>query len=137
MIQRGMDVFTLDGAYVGTVVCRSKTAPPPDPLPMAMESGQRSGNQFSGESLGPAPTASIGNRGPSSQARTAGFGALSADDADEPNGNHGQMVIFRWLVAQQWRRSGPVLRRLPLDLVQAVSHERVILSVTAEELARR
>src|SRR5690349_1364993 len=142
MIKRGMDVFTLEGEYVGTVVHVSRTAPPRSPgetppslpLPIAMERGREGARGFSGESLGPVPTAALGNRGPSTQARVAGFGATSAP-AEPPS--TGWMLLVRLLVAQQWRRSWPKVQRLPLDLVQAVAHERVILSVTASELARR
>ena len=146
MIRRGMDVFTLDGVYVGTVVhVATRPSPPyhgarpspPNPLSRARERGSLRVNQFSGESLGPVPTARIGNRGPSTQARVAGFGAVTDPGAPSHTGPSGHLVIFRWLVAQQWRMSMPSLRRLPLNLVQTVSLERVILSVTTEELARR
>lgn len=138
MTKRGMDVFTLDGEYVGTVLHVS-CPPHPAPLSRARPRGSpRDAAGFSGESLGPAPTASLGNSGPATQARTSGFGAVSdvkVAGADERRVGH--IVVFRLLVPRQWSAWTPLLRRLRLELVQTVTLERVILSVTAEELARR
>jgi hypothetical protein len=143
MIQRGMDVFTLDVVYVGTVVHvsqrphRATMAPPPRPVPIAMGSGSQGAHQFSGEVLGPAPTAQIGNTGPSRQSRNAGFAANEVTSSTPGGGRSGYLVVVRLPVAQQWRAGLPSVRRLPLDLIQVVSLERVILSVTATVLARR
>jgi hypothetical protein len=43
-------------------------------------------------------------------------------------------VIFRCLVSLNWATARPVLRRVPADLIQLVSLERIILSVRSTEL---
>jgi hypothetical protein len=119
-IRRSMDVYTLDNAYLGTVLS-IRPGPVRAPAPRSPAARQSSG--VSGELLGPMPTQPIGNLSPLKQSASAGYG--TAEDAI-PIGA-GELVIGSW-----W---GLVGRRvIPLADVQTVSLERVVLKWRKAEL---
>ncbi|HET8524034.1 MAG TPA: hypothetical protein VFL82_12420 [Thermomicrobiales bacterium] len=113
-IRRGMDVFTVSGRYLGVVVHVDQpatAAPAPRSSTIAVAvSG------FNGESLGPAPTAALGNTGPFVQRRQTDFQSRG----DGAPAIAGSLHVGRWY--------GLIGRRnIPLSAVQNVSLERVIL----------
>jgi len=121
-IRPSMDVYTLDNAYLGTVL-----AVVPEPAPQATESTpapDRETSAISGESLGPMPTQRVGNAGPRTQSARAQY-AAQPDDAERLG--HGAITVGKW-----W---GLAARRtIPLDAVQTVSLERVVLKLKRDEL---
>ncbi len=121
-IRPTMDVYTLDNAYLGTVL-----AVVPGPEPPAKEATPVPGGEtstISGESLGPMPTQPIGNVGPETQSARAQY-AVQPDGAERLG--HGALKIGKW-----W---GLAARRtIPLDAVQTVSLERVVLKLKRDEL---
>ena len=120
-IRVGMDVYTCDQIYLGTVL-KIRPGPALDHeriLPAALQS-----SSVNGELLGPMPTAPIGNPAPHKQSASARY--ASARDA-EPLGA-GDLVVATW-----W---GLVARRvILLSDVQTVSLERVVLTRRKAELA--
>jgi hypothetical protein len=116
-IRRSMDVFTRDNVYLGTVLAVVEgPAPPPEaqvPAPAQQVSA------VNGELLGPAPTQTIGNPGPTTQSARAGY--ATAADAARSVGK-GAITVGKW-----WGLGGR--RTIPLDAVQSVSLERVIVSL--------
>jgi hypothetical protein len=119
-IRRFMDVYTADNTYLGTVVAvRSGTVPTAaDPAPRALQT-----STVSGELLGPMPTQPLGNRAAALQTAATGYNVV--EDAD-PLGE-GSLVVGKWY--------GLLGRRtLPLDAVQTVSLERVVLRQRKAEL---
>ncbi len=121
-IRPAMDVYTLDNAYLGTVL---EVIPGPtegDGQTVAPNAEQSSA--VSGESLGPMPTASLGNRGPVTQSARSRY----AIRPDAPRAiGRGALVVGRW-----WGLRGR--RTIPIDFVQTVSLERVVLNRRREEL---
>jgi hypothetical protein len=116
-IRRGMDVYTEDGQYLGTVlhVERAPAPTPPPRHPVAAFGG------FTGEALGPEPTVDVGNAGPLVQRRQTDFQSHS----DGAEALRGSMSVGRWF--------GLLGRRnVPLSAVQNVSMERVMLVGGAE-----
>ena len=124
-IRPSMDVYTRDDAYLGTVL-----AVVPGPVAVTEErvpEGARQSSAVNGELLGPMPTGTIGNPGPTTQSARALYG-VGAGRA-RPIGR-GAIVVGKW-----W---GLISRRaIPLDAVLTVSLERVILEPTREELEGR
>ena len=121
-IRPSMDVYTLDNAYLGTVL-----AVVPGPEPPAEGSAPAPGHEasaISGELLGPMPTQPIGNVGPQTQSARAVY-ATRRDGAARLG--HGALKVGKW-----W---GLAARRtIPLDAVQTVSLERVVLKLKRDEL---
>ena len=121
-IRPSMDVYTLDNAYLGTVLAVVRGPEPP-----AMESPptpDREASAIGGESLGPMPTRPVGNTGPETQSARAQY-AAQPDGAERLG--RGALKIGKW-----W---GLAARRtIPLDAVQTVSLERVVLKLTRDEL---
>jgi len=119
-VRRSMDVYTLDNVYLGSVV-----AVLPGPGIRTEERVQEEARQSSiinGEMLGPVPTQTSGNRGP----KTQGAAALYATQPDtaKPLGK-GAIKVGTW-----WGRR----RTIPLDAIQAVSLERVVLKYRKKDL---
>lgn len=118
-----MDVCTLDGVYLGTV---RRIIFGPAPLAVRRERNEL-GSEFSGELLGPQPTAPLGNPGPSTQSAVNSYGAT-------PDGalalGQGVLMVGRWPLPLGWRS-------IPLSDILVVSFERVILRRTAHELGVR
>jgi len=122
-IRPGMDVYSFDKVYLGTV---RRIMPEPAPR-RAVAPQDFQASQLPGELLGPMPTATIGNPGPSTQSARRRF--ASQPDGAPPIGQ-GRLVFGRLPVPIGWRE-------VSLDDVLAVSLERVVLRRTAAELARR
>lgn len=149
-LRRGKDVFGADGTYLGTVVWIKVRPPDPGrradlsggadrPLPgvAAVCASGDPASAFSGEALGPMPTAALGNGGPARQSAASAFGA-SAARLDAPGTMLPvELLVMRLLTALSWSTLRPRVWRIPVDLVQAVSHERIVLSITAPELESR
>jgi hypothetical protein len=121
-IRPRMDVFGLDGVRLGTI---TKVVPGSVQAPSAGTdlSGTEGVRTFDGEATGPAPTRSVGNFGPETQAPERRYGANVT--AGEPLGA-GEIEIGT-VFGMFWRR------RIPLDEVQTVSLERVVLRKRASE----
>ena len=121
-IRPAMDVYTLDNVYLGTVL-----AVAPGPEPPAGEAASAPGREasaISGESLGPMPTQPVGNAGPETQSARARY-ATQPDGAERLG--RGALTVGKW-----W---GLAARRtIPLDAVQTVSLERVVLRLKRDEL---
>ena len=121
-VRPSMDVYTLDNAYLGTVL-----AVVPGPEPAAGESPPAPGREasaISGESLGPMPTQPVGNAGPETQSARAAY-ATQPDGAERLG--RGALTVGKW-----W---GLVARcTISLDAVQTVSLERVVLKLKRDEL---
>lgn len=136
-IRRGMDVFTLDGAYVGTVMwIRQESLARNSPASSVARVQRPSAPSFSGESLGPMPTAELGNDGPSTQSPERAYASHLLSGSDSAASHPTELIVFRWLVWLDPSTLRPRLRRIPVSLVQATSLERIILSVTAHDLDR-
>ena len=120
-IHPSVDVFTADGVYLGTVLrVESQTRNAPTRV---MVQTRQQPSAVSGELLGPMPTQTIGNPRPRTQSADQAFGAQP--DGATPLG--GAFVIGKW-----WGLVGR--RRLPLDAVQTVSLERVVLPLRHDAL---
>jgi len=122
-IRPGMDVYSLDQVYLGTV---RRIVPQPD-AEQAHTSREFQASVLPGELLGPMPTATIGNPGPSTQSARRRFG--SQPDGAAPIGR-GRIFFGRLPVPLGWRQA-------TLDDVLAVSFERLVLRRTAAQLAYR
>ncbi len=121
-IRPSMDVYTLDNAYLGTVL--AVVSGPEPPLEEAALAPSRETSTISGESLGPMPTQPVGNAGPRTQSARAQY-AAQPDGAERLG--HGALTVGKW-----W---GLAARRMiPLDAVQTVSLERVVLKLKRDEL---
>ena len=124
-IRPAMDVYTSDNVYLGTVLetFRGPAMPAGDPLPdHALEV-----SAVNGELLGPMPTQTIGNPGPSTQSARTRYAVGSA--SAQPLGR-GTIVVGRW-----WGLVGR--RTIPLEAVQAISMERVILRLSKDDLVKK
>jgi hypothetical protein len=121
-IRHGMDVFTLDGVWLGTVR-RIDAAGAAEDLPDLSPAVKQS-SAVSGESRGPVPTQRYGNRGPERQSTREDYATRPA--LSPPLGS-GTITFGKY--------HGLIGRRtVPLDDVRNVALERVILRYTAEEL---
>lgn len=132
-----MDVFGADGSYVGTVVgrrCRplaSTNGPQATRQTTTADARRGTGPSqldFTGESLGPMPTASIGNKGPQRQTAATAYASVRPASEGEPAAEVRELWVLRLFVALSWSTLRPRLRRIPVTLVQAVTLERIILS---------
>ncbi|MCZ7575324.1 MAG: hypothetical protein M5U01_42785 [Ardenticatenaceae bacterium] len=123
-IRPSMDVYTLDNVYLGTVLGLIPGLPTSGGDQVPREARQSS--EINGEMLGPMPTRSIGNRGPHTQSAHELY-AVKLNTA-RPIGM-GAIRVGRW-----WGLVGR--RTIPLDAVQTVSLERVVLRFKQEELER-
>jgi hypothetical protein len=122
-IRTAMDVYTRDNVYLGTVL--AVIPGPQDRAGEPVAAGARQTSAVNGELLGPMPTQTIGNPGPSTQSAHALY-AVEPDSA-QPLGK-GALVAGKW-----WGLIGR--RTIPLDDVQSVSLERVILKQRQDEIA--
>lgn len=117
-IRPGMDVFSLDGVQIGTVIqTLSGPETPGSNGSNLHDPGAPICRRFDGESTGPAPTRDVGNFGPATQSPETGY-ATGAEYGD-PLGN-GEMLVGT--LFGRFRR-----RRISLDEVQTISMERVVL----------
>ena len=132
-LRRGMDVFDANGVYLGTVVHVARSRAERTKLRTADASSiPAQGLPFSGEALGPMPTAALGNSGPSRQSLLTHYASerpATASDR-EPTA----LYVVRLLVALDWTTLRPAVRRIPVRLIQNVSLERIVLSRLAADL---
>ena len=133
-LRRGMDVFAVNGAYLGTVVWVVTRSQTHDSAPATHPT--QGGPTFSGEAIGPMPTASLGNGGPRSQSAATAYATSPACISVDRHGPRQptELVVLRLLTSLNWSTLRPRVRRIPVGLVQAVSHERIVLSVTEAQL---
>ncbi len=124
-IRRTMDVYTCDNIYMGTVLAVTDGASVHARESLVPEPAQAS--EVSGEMLGPMPTIPVGNLGPVNQGARAGY-ATGAGSPDVPG--PGSLTAGKW-----WGLRGRYV--IPLDAVQTVSLERVILRISKDELGRK
>lgn len=121
-IRPSMDVYTLDNIYLGSVlgvIAPDVAIPHGRPVEAARQT-----SAISGELLGPAPTEPIGNPAPRVQSAAARY-ATGSDGARSLAG--GAIWVGKW--------HGLIGRRLiPIEAIQTVSLERIVLRVTAAEL---
>jgi hypothetical protein len=121
-IRPAMDVYTLDNVYLGSVF--DVIPGPPSRAEEIVFEEARQTSEVNGEMLGPMPTQSIGNPGPQTQSAAKLY-------ATEPTSGQslgqGAIKVGKW-----W---GLVNRRtIPLEAIQTVSLERVILKHRKEDL---
>ena len=121
-IRLTMDVYTSDNVYLGTVleIIVGPAMPAGELAPDHVDEV----SAVNGELLGPMPTQTIGNTGPNTQSASAHYGA--EPDTAQPLGR-GRIVVGRW-----WGLVGR--RTIPLEAVQAISMERVILKLSKDAL---
>ncbi len=123
-IRVSMDVYTLDNAYLGTVI---NVVPGPPALSgegVLAEALQTS--VTNGEMFGPVPTQMNGNPGPKTQSAAA----LYATEPDTASSlGEGSIKVGKW-----WGLIGR--RTIPLSDIQTVSLERVVLKHRSQDLER-
>lgn len=122
-IRPAMDVYTYDNVYLGTVI---ELIPGPVAQSTAHQPARLSpqASVVNGELLGPMPTHPLGNPGPGTQSAHTRYAA--SPDSARPLGR-GAIAVGKW-----W---GLVDRRtIPLEDVQTVSLERVVLKRRTDEL---
>lgn len=126
---RGKDVFDAEGTYLGTVVWVRDRRRTQGSAPAARAS--QAGPSFSGEAIGPMPTAALGNAGPRSQSPGTAYATSTAGYRVDERATRqpAELVVLRLLTSLNWSTLRPRVRRIPIGLVQAVSHERIVLSV--------
>jgi hypothetical protein len=112
-IRKTMDVYTLDNVYLGTVL---SITPGPTGAPEHTPPTSHQSSILNGELLGPMPTQPIGNRASLKQSASANYGTA----ADAAPLGAATMLVGKW-----WGLAGR--RVIPLDAVQTVSLERVVL----------
>ncbi len=121
-IRPNMDVYTGDNVYLGCVL---ETIPGPAiPEGEIVTADAKQASNVNGEAFGPMPTQPIGNSGPITQSAEAGY-ATAPDSA--PALGRGSLIVGKW-----WGLVGR--RTIPIDAVQSVSMERVILRWRGDEL---
>ncbi|MCX7623482.1 MAG: hypothetical protein RMK01_12600 [Thermomicrobium sp.] len=123
-IRVGMDAYTADGVYLGTV---RKVVLGPAPPPREPSVAVRHASEVTGELLGPQPTAPLGNPGPETQGARNAF-ATRRDDALPLGAARFAVGTLPVPLGWRWFR---------LEDVQVVSFERVVLRRTAAELGVR
>lgn len=132
-IRPSMDVYTNDNVYLGTVIrvipdsggrVVGDQAETPAEAQVAAPAQQWS--EVDGEMLGPMPTQTLGNKGPSKQSARAGY-AVERDDATLIG--RGSIQVAKW-----WGLLGS--RTIAIEDVQTVSIERVVLSRKRNEIKR-
>lgn len=123
-IRTSMDVFSLDNEYLGTVLSIEEGTVGEQPERVAESSRQTSA--VNGEMFGPVPTQTLGNKGPIRQSARKGY--ATQPDTDQLIGD-GKLTVGKW-----WGLIGR--RTIPLDAVQTVSMERVVLRYRKDDLPR-
>lgn len=114
-IHPAMDVYTLDNVYLGSVLA---VLPGPEtPVKEHVLPEARQSSEVNGEMLGPMPTQTIGNKGPKTQSAASLY--ATEPESAQPLGR-GDIKVGKW-----WGLVGS--RTIPLEAIQTVSLERVIL----------
>lgn len=131
---RGKDVFDAVGAYLGTVVWVRGRRRTQDSAPATR--APHDGSPFSGEAIGPMPTTALGNTGPRSQSPATAYATSAAGYrvGDQATRRPAELVVLCLLTSLNRSTLRPRVRRIPFGLVQAVSHERIVLSVVEAQL---
>jgi len=137
-LRPGKDVFSVEGTYLGTVIWVATK--PFNSLPHSHggegESGEGSSPPaFSGEAIGPMPTAHLGNTGPSRQSPATDYAAAPDGTPLPRTRSPTELVVLRLLTSLNWSTLRPRLLRVPVSLVQAVSHERIVLAPSSDAAA--
>jgi hypothetical protein len=133
-LRRGMDVFDADGVYLGTVAWVRRSGKPAAAGHVARNTGEPVGGAFSGESLGPMPTAGLGNAGPGCQTASSAYASTARPERADHRPRPTELIVVSLPVLLSHATLRPRIRRVPVSLVQAVSLERIILSVPASGL---
>ena len=134
-IRRGMDVYSADNVYQGTVVWiveRPARREPPEPR-AGHDSAARHAGTFSGEALGPMPTAALGNSGPSAQTPATRYASVArgprvGEGHTASDREPAELIVVRLLTALDWTTLRPKIQRIPVSRVQSVSLERIVLA---------
>ena len=122
-IRRGMDVYTLDGHFLGTIH-RIDATPDHASTPPIDPAAQQS-SISDGESRGPVPTQRVGNTGPARQSAREGYGTGSPVS---PALGDGTITFGKY--------HGLIGRRtVPIEAIQNVALERVVLSEVAGRMS--
>jgi hypothetical protein len=119
-IRRKMDVYSLDGVLLGSVTRIFPGNRSIDESGTNL-SGTPDQREFDGESIGPAPTRSVGNPGPATQSPET-FYATSAKTGEALGDGEIEIGTFMGMF---------LCRRIPLAEVQTVSLERIVLRQSA------
>ena len=127
-----MDVFSADGVYLGTVAWIGHQRGQAEPH--AATASATSPSTFSGEALGPMPTARIGNDGPSRQTPATAYASGPRSVSTGSTRSPAELLVLRMMVSLNWSTFRPRVWRLPVSLVQIVALERIILTCNAAEL---
>lgn len=117
-----MDVYTADNVFLGDV--RQIERQPVASQGKQIGEAAQQASKISGELLGPMPTEPIGNSAPRAQGANRSYG-VAPDDAEQIG--QGTLTVAKWfgLVGRQ---------RIPLDAVQTVSLEKVVLRLKEADL---
>jgi len=116
-LRRGLDVYTVDGVYLGTI--RAVLEGPP-----ALEEPSPTGAELpgsDGEALGPMPTQALGNRAPRVQSPAGAYATRPAPAS---------LGLGAIVVGRGWWGC----RTVPVDDILTVALERVVLRRRADEL---
>jgi len=126
-IRVGMDVYTCDGRYLGTVRRLEPGSAKPVQRVATQATTEEPASMISGELLGPMPTSPLGNPGPTTQTPQYVFGTIP--DEAEPL-VAGAFWVGKLPVPIGWCR-------FSIDDVLTVTLERVILRQQASDLGTR
>lgn len=126
-IRVGMDVYTRDGRYLGTVRRLEPGSAQPVQRVATEATTEAPASMISGELLGPMPTSPLGNPGPTTQTPRYAFGTIP--DEAEPL-VAGAFWVGKLPVPIGWCR-------FSIDDVLTVTLERVILRQQASDLESR
>lgn len=121
-LRRGLDVYTLDGVYLGTV--RAVLPGPPALEPSQGSEALPATSPTDGEALGPMPTQAVGNCGPRAQSPATRYATAPAAAS---------LGLGALVVGHGWRGR----RTIPFDDILTVALERVVLRRRAAELGHR
>lgn len=123
-IRPWMDVYTIDGEWLGAVL-RVHPGDTSDSTSGAPFAPHEPASQPDGESIGPMPTQRYGNSGPARQSPAQHY---ATDRIDTPSiGTDAQLFIGKYFGLTE-------RRTIPLDAVQTVAMERIILRHRRDDL---
>lgn len=119
-LRPGLDVFDERGAYLGCILRIEGTSARHGQAPDRAPGDGSPAGSFTGESMGPVPTASLGNDGPAVQSATADYAASTDASPEVGQGSRLRIGRFGGLWGRRWA---------PVADVLAVAHERVVVRV--------
>jgi hypothetical protein len=123
-IRRGMDAFGIDGQKIGMVI-QVVPGHVPETEGDGTVPGKPEQRMFDGEAIGPAPTRELGNFGPATQSPENRYGSTAIGGDPLGTGSIQIGTMYSWF-GRIW---------IPLEEVQTVSMERVVLRKAAAEYA--